>query len=155
MTCCPGHGSKEGPARPRPARDYAARLAGDVKKALTGAKKAEAAAAEAAAKVREEHTAPHVVPPWYPLSQSALSAVFCCNSAPRGLMFGSTSKLPPAGNGGGGSCRGGKGSGHPVGAGCVCGVSLHQDCAVPVPVLLHAAHVFCLPGQSSVLGPSY
>lgn len=44
----------EGPARPRPARLYAARLAGDVKKALSGgSKKAEAAAAEAAAKVRK------------------------------------------------------------------------------------------------------
>ncbi|BDA40960.1 hypothetical protein COCOBI_01-6140 [Coccomyxa sp. Obi] len=53
-----GHRSKEeAPARPRPARDYAARLAGDVKKALTGAKKAEAAAAEAAAKEAEAEAA--------------------------------------------------------------------------------------------------
>lgn len=45
------HRAGETSARQRPARDYAARLAGDVKKALTGGKKAEAAAAEAAAKV--------------------------------------------------------------------------------------------------------
>ena len=41
----------EAPARHRPAREYASRLAGDVKKALTGGKKAEAAAAEAVARV--------------------------------------------------------------------------------------------------------
>ena len=45
------HRAGETSARQRPARDYAARLADDVKKALTGGKKAEAAAAEAAAKV--------------------------------------------------------------------------------------------------------
>ena len=66
LTCCPGHASKEVPARPRPARDYAARLAGDVKKALTGAKKAEAAAAEAAAQVCEEHHPPPVQTPFCP-----------------------------------------------------------------------------------------
>ena len=80
------HRAGETSARQRPARDYAARLASDVKKALTGGKKAEAAAAEAAAKVGDIFRRPCVY-----RSRSLLGLDSCASCGLSGVVIGVSS----------------------------------------------------------------
>ena len=76
--------------------------------------------------------------------------VFTSLFAKRLLTLQSLSEpCPPAGSRRTGSSGGGNRPSDPPGAGCLRSVSLHQDCAVPIHVLVHTSHVLGLPGDPS------